>query len=58
MLIEQFYICCYTGLRLSEKNNHIEHLIPQKDSRDRGKPEETVDYKNMVVCDNRYPPII
>jgi len=52
LLSEQFYICCYTGLRLSLNNNHIEHLIPQSDSLARNMPLETVEYKNMVVCDN------
>lgn len=52
LLSEQFYICCYTGLRLSEKNNHIEHMIPQSDSMVRHRPDETVAYSNMVICDN------
>lgn len=29
LIAEQGALCCYTGLRISRKNSHIEHLLPQ-----------------------------
>ncbi len=49
---EQGNICCYTGLRLTESNMHIEHLIPQHQSKKSNHPEQTTDYTNMVTCFN------
>lgn len=47
LIAEQYFLCAYTmrGLRDAEES-HIEHLLPQS----RSKPEETIDYRNMLAC--------
>ncbi len=46
LLIEQGYICAYTGIGITENSSHIEHLNPQKHC----EPMEEVTYKNIVAC--------
>lgn len=47
LISEQHFLCAYTmrGLRDAEQS-HIEHVLPQS----RNKPEETIDYRNMLAC--------
>lgn len=49
LLEEQGWLCCYTGMSISETNFHIEHLIPRAVSRRQGTHED-VDYKNMMAA--------
>jgi len=52
LLKEQGYLCAYTGLKISTKTSHIEHLKPQNPE----DPEiervylEDVYYRNVVAC--------
>jgi hypothetical protein len=32
-LREQGYICCYCGDRITDRNSHVEHLIPMRGQR-------------------------
>lgn len=50
LLKEQGYICAYTGLKIDAERSHIEHMITQKNCKDSGRPELTVDYRNVVAC--------
>jgi uncharacterized protein (TIGR02646 family) len=50
LLLEQGYLCAYTGLRIEEGTHHIEHMISQATCLAAGKPERTVDYHNIVAC--------
>lgn len=56
LLKEQCHLCAYTGKRIvydtDEISCHIEHMIPQSVSIAEGRPTETTDYTNMVLCDN------
>lgn len=49
-LLDQGYLCAYTMVRIEEDNSHIEHLVPRSLSKAEGRPEETVEYRNMVAC--------
>lgn len=49
LLQEQGYICCYTGIRISENKSHIEHFKPQSISRNCGTHED-VDYSNLFAA--------
>lgn len=49
LLKEQGYICCYTGIRISEKTMHIEHLKPQSVSKRNGDHDD-VAYENMLAA--------
>lgn len=50
LITEQFYLCCYTQLRLLQRNTHIEHLIPRSVSIAAGRFAETVSYNNLVAA--------
>ena len=50
LLKEQGFICGYCMRRVNAANSRIEHLKPQSLSLRQGKPEETLDYSNMIVC--------
>ncbi len=49
LLIEQGYLCCYTGIRVTEDNSHIEHLIPQTLCGQRDGNLD-VDYNNLLAA--------
>lgn len=49
-LKDQGYLCAYTMLPIAMETSHIEHLTPRKTSKDEGRIQETVEYKNMVAC--------
>jgi uncharacterized protein (TIGR02646 family) len=49
-LEDQGYICAYTMVHIEEGTSHIEHLKPRSLSKAQGKPEETLDYGNLVAC--------
>ena len=49
LLEEQGWLCCYTGISLTETDFHIEHLIPQSTSKAQNTYED-VDYKNMLAA--------
>ena len=46
LLDEQGGLCCYTGMRVSLQNSHIEHFKPQKLCTD----HEDVDYMNLLAA--------
>lgn len=50
LLNEQGFICGYCMRRIDAAHSRIEHLKPQSLSMSQGKPEETLDYTNMIVC--------
>jgi uncharacterized protein (TIGR02646 family) len=58
---DQHGLCAYTlrRIRLVGPKNargwdaHVEHVVTQRSSRERGAMEETVDYDNMVACVDR-----
>jgi uncharacterized protein (TIGR02646 family) len=47
LLEDQGYICCYTGIRISEARSHIEHLKPQSVYFEN---YEDVDYNNLLAA--------
>ncbi len=47
LLEDQGYICCYTGIRISESRSHIEHLKPQSVYFEN---YEDVDYNNLLAA--------
>jgi uncharacterized protein (TIGR02646 family) len=47
LLTEQGHICCYTGIRISERRSHIEHLKPQSCYFEN---HEDVDYHNLLAA--------
>ena len=49
LLVEQGWLCGYTGMSLTEDDYHIEHLLPQSISRARDTYED-VDYRNMLAA--------
>jgi uncharacterized protein (TIGR02646 family) len=49
LLKEQGYICCYTGIRISEVNMHVEHLKPQSISKQNGDHDD-IAYSNMLAA--------
>jgi uncharacterized protein (TIGR02646 family) len=49
LLKEQGYICCYTGIRISEVNVHVEHLKPQSVSKENGDHDD-IAYSNMLAA--------
>jgi uncharacterized protein (TIGR02646 family) len=49
LLEEQGWLCCYTGLTIENSTSHIEHLLPQSISKNRGTHED-VDYQNMLAA--------
>ncbi len=49
-IAEQGGLCAYTMMRIDETSCHNEHLVPQSVSRQKGKVEETLDYRNIVAC--------
>jgi uncharacterized protein (TIGR02646 family) len=49
-LKDQGYLCAYTMVGISEKNCHVEHIVPRSDSNARQQSEETVRYDNMLAC--------
>lgn len=49
LLKEQGCLCCYTGLSISEKTSHIEHLKPQTRCIQE-KSNEDVDYNNLLAA--------
>ena len=51
LLDEQGGLCCYTGMRVSLQNSHIEHFKPQKLCTD----HEDVDYMNLLAA---YPGLL
>ena len=46
LLLEQGFICCYTGVRIDKDTSHIEHLLPQSLCL----KNEDVDYNNMLAA--------
>lgn len=46
LLLEQGYLCCYTGQRIDENNSHIEHFKPQT----RCGELEDVNYSNLLAA--------
>lgn len=46
LLIEQGYLCAYTGRSIKTSSSHVEHLKPQNSCDE----WEDVDYRNVVVC--------
>ncbi|HUN09097.1 MAG TPA: TIGR02646 family protein [Aggregatilineales bacterium] len=46
LLIEQGYLCCYTGRSVDETSSHIEHLKPQTVCED----GEDIDYANLLIA--------
>ncbi|KAB2893796.1 MAG: TIGR02646 family protein [Bacteroidetes bacterium] len=46
LLQEQGYLCCYTGIRISEDRSHIEHLKPQSLCEN----NEDIAYDNMLAA--------
>ncbi|AFZ20486.1 retron system putative HNH endonuclease [Allocoleopsis franciscana] len=50
LLEEQGYLCCYTGIRISEENTHIEHLKPQSISQQDENDHDDVMYSNMLAA--------
>lgn len=49
LLIEQGWICAYTGRRLADESSHIEHLRPQKAWKEEHRVLD-VAYSNLVAC--------
>jgi uncharacterized protein (TIGR02646 family) len=47
LLEDQGYLCCYTGIRISEARSHIEHLKPQSIYFEN---YEDVDYNNLLAA--------
>lgn len=57
LLLDQGYLCCYTGKRVETHTSHIEHLKPQSLSRSDGDNDD-VNYGNMLAAypkDDRPP---
>lgn len=50
LLEEQGFLCCYTGLRIDDKNSHIEHLKPQTISKKDPHDHDDVNYYNMLAA--------
>jgi uncharacterized protein (TIGR02646 family) len=46
LLEDQGYLCCYTGIRISESDSHFEHFKPQSKCED----NEDVDYRNLFAA--------
>jgi uncharacterized protein (TIGR02646 family) len=46
LIEEQFFLCAYTGRRITTKNSHLEHLKPQNLCA----TGEDVSYRNLVAC--------
>ncbi|MBE3868087.1 TIGR02646 family protein [Vibrio parahaemolyticus] len=46
LIIEQGYLCAYTGRRIDNTSCHVEHLKPQTSC----EGWEDVEYRNMVAC--------
>lgn len=49
LIKEQFYLCAYTGINISDFNFHIEHIYPRNLSKI-NKTREDVDYFNVLAC--------
>ena len=49
LLNEQGYLCCYTGKKIDKSESHIEHLKPQKISR-QNNDQDDVNYQNMLAA--------
>jgi len=49
-LIDQGYICPYTLVRVDELSCHIEHIKPRSLSKQERRPDETLDYGNLIAC--------
>lgn len=47
LLKDQGYLCCYTGIRITEAKSHIEHFKPQSNYYDQN---EDVDYNNLFAA--------
>lgn len=54
LLEEQGYLCCYTGIRISDKRSHVEHFKPQSESRAARvageKDYDDVEYANLLAA--------
>ncbi len=50
LLEEQGFLCCYTGIRISAENTHIEHLKPQSISKQDENDHDDVMYSNMLAA--------
>jgi uncharacterized protein (TIGR02646 family) len=46
LLIDQGWICCYTGMRVNHSCAHIEHFKPQVQCED----HEDIDYSNLLAA--------
>jgi uncharacterized protein (TIGR02646 family) len=49
-IADQGGICAYTMMRIDEDTSHNEHLVPRKVSKENGRVEETLNYRNIVAC--------
>ena len=49
LLIDQGWLCCYTGIRITKITSHIEHFKPQSLSRQLGDHDD-VSYVNMFLA--------
>lgn len=49
LIMEQGWLCCYTGLTIDINSSHFEHVFPQSFSRRNGTHED-VDYHNMLLA--------
>lgn len=50
LLEDQGYLCCYTGIRISDKTTHIEHFKPQSISKQDEDDHDDVEYRNMLAA--------
>jgi len=49
-IADQGGICAYTMMRIGESTCHNEHLVPRSVSKNDGKVDQTLDYRNIVAC--------
>ncbi len=50
LIIEQGYVCCYCGARVSRDDSHIEHFQPQEIY-----PKKQLEYNNLLASCLRQP---
>lgn len=49
-LIDQGFLCAYTLKRIDSGSCHNEHIVARSVSKANGRIEETLEYRNIVVC--------
>ena len=47
---DQGAICAYTMMRIDPGTCHNEHVVPRTISKNEGRTEETLEYRNIVAC--------